>query len=51
MTKIRKVELKTVASEEIKAIANQDLEKEDPENAREIIELCSQDNKDSSKEC
>lgn len=50
MAKIRKVDVKAVASAEISVAAQQDLEIKDPENAREIIGICGPDCKCSSKE-
>lgn len=43
-TKIRKVVIKAVATEELKIETDKELEKKDPENgdAREIIRLCGQ---------
>lgn len=41
-TKIRKVVIKAVAAEELKTETDKELEKKDPENAREIIGVCGQ---------
>ncbi len=48
MTKIR---VKVVAAQEVKECVDKDLQKKDPENAREIIRLCGQNIGDSSEEC
>jgi len=44
-TKIRKVDIKAVASEELNQQTIKDLEQKDPDHgdAREIIRLCGQD--------
>lgn len=41
-TKIRKVVIKAVAAEELKTETDKELEKKDPDNAREIIGICGQ---------
>jgi len=47
LTKIRKVDLKVVASKQIQTKALKELDTEDPENAREIIELCGKNIRDT----
>jgi hypothetical protein len=49
MTKIREVIVTVAASDSAKKDATDDLEKKDPTNAREIIELHRQNISDSGK--
>lgn len=51
MTEIRRVDLKAVASQELKALAEKELEIKDPENAREIVELCCQYFENTCEKC